>query len=213
MPIKDKTGMIFGYLAVIKLSNKRNVSNTSYWWCKCKCGNKILVRSDSLTSGNTKSCGCLFKEVHTKHSMYGTPEYDAYYHMLHRCHNPDSQKFKDYGGRGITVCKRWQDSNKGFQNFLDDMGEKPYSNYQLDRQNNDKGYSPNNCRWVSPRKNSNNTRTNVRIKFAGKTRTVAEWARQYGMSWSTLNTRLSKGWSVKKSLTTPIRHKSDSCWT
>lgn len=198
--VKDKTGLVYGRLTVLKLDRIQN--RASYWLCECICNKKLIVRSDSLVSGNTQSCGCLFKDSHTKHGMYGTPEYNAYYSMLDRCCNKDNENYHNYGGRGIKVCKRWLGA-EGFNNFLKDMGEKPEPKkyYQIDREYNNKGYTPDNCRWTTAKNNSNNTRKNCVIEFKGVSKTLAEWAEYLDMPWSTLNSRLERGWSTKRALT------------
>lgn len=117
-----------------------------------------------LASGNTKSCGCLRRETTSlvglakkTHGMRDTPEYGVWANMKDRCYNPSSEDYKNYGGRGIKVCERWLNS---FENFYEDMGEKPWSKllYSLDRINNDGNYEPSNCRWATVKQQVNNRR-------------------------------------------------------
>ncbi len=111
--------------------------------------------------------------------------------MIQRCENPNDAGYANYGGRGITVCDRWKD----FTVFIADMGRKP-KGAQIDRIDNDAGYSPDNCHWVAPRINNSNKRTNHKVEYQGQTLTVAEWSRVLGIHERTLFNRLDRGWAV-----------------
>ena len=121
--------------------------------------------------------------------------------MRGRCNNPDDPKYYRYGGRGITVCTRWQDS---FENFLKDMGPRPGPGYSIERKNNDGNYTPNNCMWATRRQQQNNTVRNHFLMHAGKTLTVSQWAVELGVPVATLNYRIRAGWPVEKILTQPV---------
>lgn len=140
------------------------------WKCICDCGNEVKVRASCLASGNTKSCGCLQKDAVSKtgkinkgnkhrqtHGMTKTPEYDAWRHMKDRCSNPNVKNYKNYGERGIIICQRWLNS---FENFLEDMGPKPFPKilYSLDRIDNDGNYEPGNCKWSTRSQQQRNRR-------------------------------------------------------
>lgn len=135
--------------------------------------------------------------------MSHIPEYRAWTAMKYRCNNPRCDAYEDYGGRGIKVCEWW---NSSFDHFINDMGRKPGKRYSIDRIDNDLGYSPENCRWAIPEEQTNNRRTNVRLVFAGTSKTIAQWARHLGIKDVTLRARLFIwGWPVEKALGDPVR--------
>lgn len=131
----------------------------TYWFCKCDCGNEVLVRGSSLVSGHTKSCGCLQKEKVTKHGGWvgskESPEYRSWLSMKSRCLNKKSPDYLRYGERGIKICKEWKFS---FKNFIQDMGKRPSLEYSLDRIDNSGNYEKSNCRWATMKQQSNNRR-------------------------------------------------------
>lgn len=159
---EDLTNMVFGKLTAVSYYGKTN-RRQSLWNCRCECGNKKVILAPSLKSGATTSCGChniqKIKERFTTHghkvqSRKGTPEYRSWASMMTRCKNENSEKYEYYGGRGITVCERWND----FANFFADMGKRPDGRYSLDRIDVNGNYEPSNCRWAS----LNTQRRNIR---------------------------------------------------
>jgi hypothetical protein len=157
----DLTGHRFGRLIALRRTyeNKR-----SMWLCRCDCGESKLVPYASLAYGLTRSCGCLQRELISKRTFrHGearspgreeTVEYKTWAAMLGRCRNPKHQAYKNYGGRGITVCDRWLT----FENFLADMGRRPSKELSIDRINNDGNYEPGNCRWATRKEQIANQR-------------------------------------------------------
>jgi hypothetical protein len=190
------TGQRFGRLTVVGYVGNNNAN--SQWLCKCDCGKSTTLATSALLRKDKpqKSCGCGM--VQRKHGMSGTPEHHAWRSMYQRCNNPNNPQYSLYGGRGISVCPRWRES---FENFLADMGPRPGDNYSVDRIDNNKGYSPDNCRWANDLEQSNNTRHNRRITYNGKTHTLTEWSRITGISKSGLRWRLANGWAIADALT------------
>jgi hypothetical protein len=126
--------------------------------------------------------------------------------MISRCGNPNDPNYANYGGRGITVCDRWHD----FKNFMADMGDRP-KGYDLDRENNSKGYGPENCRWITRRRNCRNTRRTVMLTAFGVTKPRADWLDAMGVNAATFKNRIRAGWTVEQALSTKtyVRHKKE----
>lgn len=143
------------------------------------------------------------------HGLSYTPEYRVWQTMRLRCNNPSNKAYPRYGGRGITVCERWQNSVEA---FIEDMGPKPSPKHEIDRIDNDGPYCPENCRWVLRRTNSRNRRSNRRISHQGETLTLVEWAERTGIRWDTIMKRLDAGWPAARALTTPARGKASARW-
>lgn len=155
--LKDLTGQKFGRLTV--LGRAANKGRRTMWECLCDCGNVKNIVADSLQCGKSRSCGCLKRDISEnpaiKHGYAGSAIYVAWVSMKQRCFNSNHPGYKDYGGRGVTVCDRWADD--GFINFLKDMGNRP-DGLTLDRIDNDGNYEPSNCRWATQEQQNINKR-------------------------------------------------------
>ena len=191
--IKDLQGQRFGRLVVKRFLYTRGHEAT-YWLCVCDCGTEKAVRAGNLRSGNTKSCGC--RQGTYRHDKYRSKVYLAWGGMLQRCENPKDPSYRNYGGRGITVCEQWHD----FVVFYADMGDPP-TGLSLDRIDNDGNYEPENCRWASLSEQQRNCRHNHLVTFQGKTQCLAAWAQEVSINQSTIQRRLHRGWSVRRALT------------
>lgn len=134
----------------------------------------------------------------------GDNRYKCWEQMRSRCNNPNATQYKDYGGRGITVCKRWD----SFKRFCDDMGARPRG-FTIERTNNTLGYAPDNCRWASRKEQANNTRRNRIVEYKGQCLTLSQWQEVTGIPQKDLSYRLIAGWSVKRALTTPSMSKPE----
>lgn len=202
--IKDIRGQRFGRLTVIEYSHSHQ---GAYWKCLCDCGTEKIIKGKSLVSGHTIGCGCVNRDrmktgTHRTHNLSSAREYNCYNAMKSRCYYPGATHYKDYGGRGITVCDRWLAS---FEDFYADVGPCPSPRHSLHRIDNDGPYSPENCRWATDTEQANNKRNNHELTFNGETHTLAEWEGKTGIQSSTIRKRLRMGWSVSEALTRPIR--------
>lgn len=155
----DLTGHKYGRLTVMREADKRTMGGSVHWSCMCDCGKTHIVYSCHLRSGHTKSCGCLSVETaiktFTTHGKSNTPEYTCWEGIINRCYNKSNRSYRNYGGRGISVCKRWRNS---FINFLNDMGLKPNPNLTIERINNNRNYNVTNCKWTTHTIQSRNQR-------------------------------------------------------
>lgn len=135
-----------------------------------------------------------------KHGLSESATYYSWKSMIARCNNPNATGYKNYGGRGIKVCKRWLK----FENFLKDMGKRP-KNKTLDRINNNGNYKPANCKWSDNTEQNRKKRSIINITFNGKTKIMADWAKLYGIKQGTLRSRINNGWGIRRALETPVR--------
>lgn len=177
--IIDLTGQKYQRLTVIKFAGLDK--NGAVWECKCECGNIKNVRSGDLRSGNTNSCGCYMKDQIRKAKLkHGATQNDAltgtyksWYSMKARCYRKSCIEYKRYGGRGIEVCERWKNS---FENFLEDMGERP-EGYSLERKDFNGNYEPSNCCWTTSMEQAKNRRNNKYVILNGEKMIQSEAAR------------------------------------
>lgn len=199
-------GTTWGKLTVLRREGK-TFDGKATWVCACQCGNQVVLSGKNIRNGNNKSCGCLKAETmlsirqdRVTHGHAGkkkSPQYQSWGCMIARCTNQNNTGYADYGGRGIKVCDRWL----SFENFLEDMGDRPEGT-SLDRIDNNGNYEPGNCRWVSSEIQARNHRRNINLTFNGITRTLVDWAKEIGISAPALKRRL-KLWDIKTALTTP----------
>jgi len=162
--MKDRVGEKHGKLTIISFDKRINSKRPyKYFWnCRCECG---VIKSFNYSNLGraTNSCGCIFKEKlinrNTTHGKSRSSEYSSWSNMINRCYNKKSTQYKDWGGRGIEVCKEWRDS---FSKFLEDMGNKP-KGYSIDRIDNSKNYEKTNCKWSSKKEQNNNKRSNIKV--------------------------------------------------
>lgn len=176
----DLTNKKLGRLTVLERSPIRNARN-AMWLCRCDCGSEVTVAAANI-GRSTNSCGCIAKEYQATalngntyqrtHNSSQTLEYKTWSTMKQRCTNPNLEKFKDYGARGIVVCDRWLDS---FENFFEDMGPKPSKRHSIDRKENDGPYSKDNCHWALPIVQGRNSRRNHIVEIDGQRRCISEW--------------------------------------
>lgn len=202
---KDLTGKRFGRLVVTK-QNGRDHRGYIIWECQCDCGNKCNVTSRYLTTGGTTSCGCYSREVHSAmlktHGHSHTRLHNMWSTMIGRCNYPNVHEYDNYGGRGIDVCTEWTDYTN-FEKWALDHGydaSAKQGECTLDRIDTNKGYSPDNCRFVDMKTQQRNRRNNVRVTYDGETHCLSEWAEIVGIKYVTLYKRFISGWDFKNVL-------------
>lgn len=212
---QDLTGKRFGRLTVIKVDGfycSPKGRKEKLWLCRCGCCNEIRVRSCGL-GRSTNSCGCLRKETTSKnyktHGKRFSRLYQVWLRMKQRCYNPKSKQYADYGGRGITICDEWLNDFQAFYDWAIENGYDENADYgqcTIDRIDVNGNYEPSNCRWVNADIQSRNKRSNIKIEFRGQTKVLKDWAKELGISYTTLYSRLHNfNWDIEKSFTKPVQ--------
>lgn len=196
----DLSGMRFGRLTVLERDKTHcGRGDHTYWICKCDCGKTTKVRPDALKTGAVVSCGCyhsdisseIAKNINFKHGMTKSRIFNIWGAMKERCSNPKIKNFKNYGARGIYVCKEWESS---FEEFVKWSMNNGYSdNLQIDRINNNGPYSPDNCRWTTRKENCRNRRDNKPVTINGVFyKTISEAAEKIGISSTAICNQMKK---------------------
>lgn len=196
----------FGRLHI--LSDAPRVRGKRKVLCRCDCGTEKIIDAGSIRNGDVRSCGCLSREqvsvrsITHGHAVGGVlpSEYVIWANMRYRCSNPKNKSFPRYGGRGIRVCERWDQS---FAHFLEDMGRRPSPSHSIERINNGGHYEPENCRWATPVQQANNKRGNHVITIGERSQTIAQWAREIGIKPSIIRGRIYEGWSEEDAVMRP----------
>lgn len=204
----DLKGKRFGRLLVIQEVDRAN-PNARQWECLCDCGNTHTVRQNNLQTGSVSSCGCLQREHRatvsrfgrTTHRLSSHPLFPTWRNMIQRCENPEDESFKNYGARGISVCQRWHQ----IENFIADMGERPFLGAQVERKNNDGNYCPENCIWANRNTQARNKRNTRKIVFRNQERLLVELAEECSLPVSIVRSRIDRyHWTIERALTTPV---------
>lgn len=222
MRLIDISGQRFGRLVVIVKD-----AAPKLWRCLCDCGNETLTTGGNLRNGSVRSCGCIAAEwskfmgsnrdyiakraesvtVHG-HKRRGkiSPEYSTWLAMKRRCNDPQCKDYPNWGGRGIRVCKRWDES---FENFLADMGPRPSPTHSIDRLKSERDYGPGNCRWATPQEQGGeNKRTNIAVVVAGQRfETLSAACRHFGVGVTVASMRIRAGISPDAAVSTVGRLK------
>lgn len=198
--LEDLLGQKVGRWTVVKFLYHKRPHN--YMLCRCQCGKEGVVTSNHLRKRRSLSCGCLRREARNaiKYWAAGTPEYSVWRGICRRCGNPDP-RYKYYNGRGIEVCQEWRNN---FDVFYRDMGPRPTAAHTIERKDNYKGYSPDNCVWATRIQQARNRRNQLWVTFKGQTLSLAEWAERLGLNYARVHQRIrTLGWDHAKALTTP----------
>lgn len=209
MRYTDLTGNTYGRLTVLRYAGN-TPKGQAKWLCQCECGGTKITAADNLRRGNTSSCGCLANEqrkaaaqtkCHALSRAEKPKEHGAWHGMIRRCYDPKHPGFKNYGAKGIGVCEAWR---TGFAAFYADMGDAP-PKHTLDRLDNSKDYGPDNCRWATMKEQANNRSNNRLLTLNGVTLNAQQWSDRLGWHKSVIASRLYNGWTVERTLTTPVK--------
>jgi len=195
---------------LVYLSEGTPKSNQRSVLCRCECGTVCEINLSKIRCGHTQSCGCYRDlrrvEANTNHGHAKknrkTPEYIVWESMISRCYNQNLKSYKDYGGRGVSVCDEWRED---FTVFYRDMGEKPSRLHTIERVDVNGDYCKENCKWASRKEQASNTRRNLKpIEYNNASLTLNEWSEALGINYMVLYKRIYlRGWSIEKAFTTP----------
>lgn len=205
----DITGQKFGRLYVIERDKiKKGRRTGAFWKCRCDCGNIVTVYGYDIRQGSVRSCGCLHHDQLVNrlrsHGMTGTRLYRIWQAMIKRCNSPNYERYKDYGGRGITVCEEWHHDFQSFYDWAMSHGYK--DDLTIDRIDVNGNYCPENCRWATYKVQGGNTRRIHHMTYKGETHSMIEWSKIKGIKYSTLAARINiYHWDIEKALTTPVK--------
>lgn len=204
---KNLLGDCFDRLIVIGYAGSEK--GFQRWWCLCVCGKIKKVRASCLLKGNTQSCGCLSLETSKKmfiqHGMYNTKIYRTWCDIRRRCYDPKNSRYHNYGGRGIKVCERWLEN---FENFYEDMGDKPGPEYSIDRIDVNGDYCKENCKWSTDKEQANNKTNNRYLIFNSEKLTITEFSKRINISQNTIRKYLSLGWTTEEISTKKRKNKN-----
>jgi hypothetical protein len=219
IPLTDRMRDLRGHRSgrLVAIQPIRRLGRHIVWSCQCDCGKRSEVSAQSLVRRTTKSCGCFKRELAaensrrrmTTHGRSGTLEYGIWSTIIDRCENQKSRSYADYGARGIAMCSEWRQS---FERFIHDMGPRPSANHSVERIDNDKGYSPGNCRWATSVEQGANKRNNRILSFRGEQKTISQWSRVLGVSPASIRSRLGRGWTVDQTLGKPFGKPKSRGW-
>lgn len=197
----DLTGQKFSRLTAKFRLPENDKYGQARWHCECECGNTTSVTTSNLRNKRIHSCGCLAIEsanaVNVTHGLSTSAEYHVWQEMKQRCHNENHHAYADYGGRGIAVCDEWKES---FETFYRDMGPRPGKKYALERRDNDKGYSKENCVWATMTQQARNRRNNIYYELDGKTKTLGEWCHDLSLPYCAIYMRMKRGASFEDAI-------------
>jgi len=185
---KDLTGKRFGKLVAMEVVGRRN--GALAWLCKCDCGNEKIAASGKLIEGGCTHCGCMYVNPAQTHGMTKNPLYKVWQGMKIRCLYPSAISYPNYGGRGIKVCEEWLNN---FMCFYNDMKDGYKKGLQLDRIDNDKDYSKENCCWSTRKVQTRNKRNNRWYEAGGLNMIIMDWASYLGIGYGLIVQALDRG--------------------
>lgn len=194
---KDLAGKTFGNLVAIEAIGV-DKHHRVMWKCKCSCGSSPVVPSSNLLANKTKSCGCTKDRTgNPTHGLFKSNKrlHKIWCQMRQRCLNPKDKGYADYGARGISICKGWDDF-KAFYNWATNNGYA--KGLTIERKDNNGSYSPENCTWIPPGMQRRNNRRTISITYQGKTQILSDWVEEFGMKYTTAYCRLQRGLPLDK---------------
>ncbi|MET3790669.1 hypothetical protein [Aquamicrobium terrae] len=197
---KDEKGNRYGRLVAVSMCGY-NATKQALWLCRCDCGTNTTVAGIYLRVGRIQSCGCLRYDRTATHGLHQHELYRTWYGMVQRCINPENKDYYRYGGRGITVCPRWEIGESelsGLECFIADIPDRPSKRHSIDRIDNNRGYEPGNVRWATGRQQNRNRRDNRIVCLNGRDVTVAEACEMSGVNYNTAQARLNRGWNIER---------------
>lgn len=199
----DISGGKFNNLLVVE-RDYNGKPGKAYWKCLCDCGNETIVSGSNLRNGSVKSCGCLnYNSKNKTHGMSKSSLYNIWNGMKFRCTNKNSDSYKNYGQRGISVCEEWFNNPQSFIEWALKNGYE--EGLTIDRMDNEKDYCPENCRWISKGEQAKNRRMNYCIEYKGETKTLWELCEELNLNYNLVHNRIKKlGWSFEKAINTPV---------
>lgn len=202
---EELVGLKFNRLKVLRVAGKNKHGHVLFE-CLCDCDNKTIVEATAVKNGVTKSCGCLQREkagnTSLIHGMTNTRLHRIWSAMISRCENKNNNRYYTYGARGIKVCPEWRSDFVAFYNWS--MANGYDDNLTIDRKDNNKDYSPENCKWSTNREQANNKRSNRIIEYKGIRKNVKQWADYFGFNYKYFHEKLKKcEWSIEKLLEIP----------
>ena len=204
MELPDLTNKRFRKLLVIKEIVHKRKNGGRLWLCQCDCGSLVERTTGELNAMRRCSCGCRRSNSNGGWSRgKRTRLYITWCNMIDRCYNTNSANYKNYGGRGINLCDEWRGDFERFANWALNNGYT--DSLTIDRIDVNGNYEPSNCRWATPKQQSRNKRNNHLLTFNGYTCPITEWSEKLGIKNTTIHERLRRGWSIEKTLSTPIR--------
>lgn len=196
------------FTRLLVLERAENYRGKTAWLCECDCGKRTIVTGRALVSGNTQSCGCLRKENILKatktHGMSRGKYYQVWMAIKQRCNNPHNREWKNYGGRGIKICKEWECDFKAFYEYISALPHFNESGYTIDRIDNNKGYEPGNLRWATWHQQVMNRRNTVHVEYEGEEYTLPDLAEKFDVSYSSILKRRFRGQPL-------IKERSEKC--
>ena len=203
---EDLTGRTFGRLTVLEFAGV-DKGRRSLWRCGCECGRATTVQGSNLKDGRTASCGCLRAEMAPvyavanprTHGQTGTRMHRIWMRMIQRTTDPNYPGWKDYGGRGITMCPEW----RSFEAFARDMVPTYHDDLTIERNDVNGNYEPGNCRWATTKEQNRNRRDTVRATVWGVEKPLADWCDLFGVNLRAVRQRIRRyGWDPERALTT-----------